>query len=48
MKTLSILLVALAGAAFQETKNADDLFKDALAKAKDSKRKVFLTFGSPG
>ena len=32
----------------QETRRAEDLFKDALAKAKESKLKVFLTFGSPG
>lgn len=32
----------------QETRKADEAFKDALAKAKDSKLKVFLTFGSPG
>ena len=32
----------------QEGRNAEDLFKDALAQAKDSKKKVFLTFVSPG
>ena len=32
----------------QDSKNAQDLFKGALAQAKESKKRVFLTFGSPG
>ena len=48
MKLLSILLVAAALSPAQETRNAADAFKDAVAKAKESKKKVFLTFGSPG
>jgi hypothetical protein len=47
MKMMSILLLA-ALAAPQETRKADEAFKDALAKAKEAKLKVFLTFGSPG
>ncbi|MBI3857121.1 MAG: hypothetical protein HY293_15660 [Planctomycetes bacterium] len=46
MKLLTILL--LAALPVQETRNAEDLFKESLAKAKESKKKVFLTFGSPG
>ena len=47
MKLLLIALLAMP-AAFQETKNAEDLLKDAFTQAKESKRKVFLAFGSPG
>jgi hypothetical protein len=39
---------AKATAGRQESKKAEDLFKDALAQAKESKKKLFLTFGSPG
>jgi hypothetical protein len=46
---MKLLVVALVLAwAPQETKKAEDLFKDALSQAKESKKKVFLTFGSPG
>ena len=48
MKLMSILLVAAVAFPVQETRKADEAFKDALAKAKESKLKVFLTFGSPG
>ena len=50
MKSIPIFLFALAGFAgrLQETRNAEDAFKEALAAAKESKKKVFLTFGSPG
>jgi hypothetical protein len=48
MKLLAILLMALVPASLQDSKNADELFRDSLAKAQESKRKVFLTFGSPG
>jgi len=47
MKLLSMLFLA-AVAIPQETRQAEDLLKDALSKAKESKLKVFLTFGSPG
>ena len=50
MKTITMLLLGLVGSTIhaQETRKADEAFKDALAKAKESKKKVFLTFGSPG
>jgi hypothetical protein len=48
MKLLAIALLAAVSGSLQETRNAEDLFKDALVKAKESKLKVFLTFGSPG
>ena len=32
----------------QETRKAADLFKDALEKAKEPKKRVFVTFGGPG
>ena len=48
MKLLTILLAAAVAFSAQETRKADEAFKDALAKAKESKLKVFLTFGSPG
>ncbi len=48
MKLVAIALLLLSGPALQDGKKAEDLFKDALAQAKDSKKKVFLTFGSPG
>ena len=32
----------------RETRKAADLFKDALEKAKEPKKRVFLTFGGPG
>ena len=48
MKLLSILLLAAFAIPAQETRKADEAFKDAVAKAKESKKKVFLTFGSPG
>jgi hypothetical protein len=56
MKLVAIALLFAArpgaGSAFspvlQDTAKAEDLLKDALARAKESKKKVFLTFGSPG
>jgi hypothetical protein len=48
MKLLPMLLLAVVSGPAQETRQADEAFKDALAKAKESKLKVFLTFGSPG
>ena len=48
MKALPILLLAAVGLPVQETRNAADAFKEAVGKAKESKKKVFLTFGSPG
>jgi hypothetical protein len=48
MKLLSILLLAAVAIPAQETRKADEAFKEALAKAKETKTKVFLTFGSPG
>lgn len=48
MKLMSILLLTALAVPAQETRKADEAFKDALAKAKESKKKVFLTFGSPG
>jgi len=48
MKLLSILLLAAIASPVQETRNANDVLKEAMGKAKESKKKVFLTFGSPG
>ena len=48
MKLVAIALMIAWAPALQDARKADDLFKDALAQAKESKRKVFLTFGSPG
>jgi hypothetical protein len=48
MKLMSMVLLGLLTLPVQETRKADEAFKDALAKAKESKKKVFLTFGSPG
>ena len=48
MKLIPILLLAAVSLPVQETRDAAEAFKDALAKAKESKKKVFLTFGSPG
>jgi hypothetical protein len=48
MKLLPVLFIAAAWMTSQETRKADEAFKDALASAKETKRKVFLTFGSPG
>ena len=48
MKLMSLALLVALAAPVQETRKADEAFKDALAKAKESKLKVFLTFGSPG
>jgi hypothetical protein len=48
MKLMSMLLVAALSILAQETRKADEAFKEALASAKESKKKVFLTFGSPG
>ena len=48
MKLVAIALLLGWAPAAQESKKAEDLFSDALAQAKESKRKVFLTFGSPG
>ena len=47
MKMVAALLL-LAVPALQAERKAEDLLKDALAQAKESKKKVFLTFGSPG
>jgi len=48
MKLVAIALLLAASPALQDSKKAEDLYKDALAQAKESKKKVFLTFGSPG
>jgi hypothetical protein len=48
MKLLTVLLLASVAIPAQETRKADEAFKEALAAAKESKKKVFLTFGSPG
>ena len=48
MKLLSMVLLAAVAIPAQEIRKADEAFKDAIAKAKESKKKVFLTFGSPG
>jgi hypothetical protein len=48
MKWMALALLAAAPALSQDTRKAEDLLKDALAQAKESKRLVFLTFGSPG
>jgi hypothetical protein len=48
MKLVALGLLLAAIPLAQEGKNAEDLLKDALAQAKESKKKVFLTFGSPG
>src|SRR5262245_63262983 len=48
MNLLPILLIAVVAILPQESRKADEAFKDALARAKESKLKVFLTFGSPG
>jgi thiol-disulfide isomerase/thioredoxin len=46
MKLALTLLLALAVDSSRE-RNAEEMFKDALAAAKESKREVFLTFGTP-
>jgi hypothetical protein len=48
MKLMSMVFLAALAIPPQETRKADEAFKDALASAKESKKKVFLTFGSPG
>lgn len=48
MKLIAVALCLALPATLQESRNAEELFKDALTKAKESKKKVFLTFGSPG
>ena len=48
MKMMSLVLLAAIAGPAQETRNAADAFKEAVGKAKESKKKVFLTFGSPG
>jgi len=48
MKLMPLVLIAALAVPVQETRKADEAFKDAVAKAKESKLKVFLTFGSPG
>jgi hypothetical protein len=48
MKLLAIALVLAGWPGGQEGRRAEDLLKDALVQAKESKKKVFLTFGSPG
>jgi hypothetical protein len=48
MKLVALALLLAASPCLQEGKKAEDLFKEALGQAKDAKKKVFLTFGSPG
>jgi len=48
MKLMPMVLVAALALPLQESRKADEAFKGALASAKESKKKVFLTFGSPG
>jgi len=48
MKLVAVALLLALNPVPQDSKKAEDLFKDALAQAKESKKKVFLTFGSPG
>jgi hypothetical protein len=48
MKLVAVALLLALNSAPQDSRKAEDLFKDALAQAKESKKKVFLTFGSPG
>lgn len=48
MMLIAIVLWAALPAPAQDSRKAEDLYRDALAQAKESKRKVFLTFGSPG
>jgi len=48
MKLVAIALLLAESPSLQDSKKAEDLYKDALAQAKESKKKVFLTFGSPG
>ena len=48
MKLMAVLMLAALAIPAQETRKADEAFKDALSKAKEAKLKVFLTFGSPG
>jgi hypothetical protein len=48
MKMMPFMLIAALAIPVQETRKADEAFKDALSKARESKLKVFLTFGSPG
>jgi hypothetical protein len=47
---LSFVLLSLpaAGQDKEEPKTAQDLLKEALATAKEGKKRVLLTFGSPG
>jgi uncharacterized protein YyaL (SSP411 family) len=47
MKMLSILLLSLVAGGVQD-RGAEDLLKDALASARDSKKSVLLTFGGEG
>jgi hypothetical protein len=48
MKLVAVAILLGAGLSLQDDRKAEELFKDALGQAKDSKRKLFLTFGSPG
>ena len=48
MKLLAAALLLTLSPGLQDDKKAEDLFKDALGQAKEAKKKVFLTFGSPG
>lgn len=48
MKLVVAALLIAVVPGLQDAKKAEDLLKDALALAKESKRKLFLTFGSPG
>jgi len=47
MKLLSMFLLTFAFDGIQD-RSAEDLLRDALASARDSKKEVFLTFGTPG
>jgi hypothetical protein len=47
MKLVAVALL-VAAPLLQESKKAEELLRDALAQAKESKKKVFLTIGSPG
>ena len=43
---LGLALIALTAA--QEPKSAQDLLKDSIARAKEGKKRVLLTFGGAG
>jgi len=48
MKPLLALALVCLPAAAQEPKTAKDLLKESLAKAKEGKKRVLLTFGGAG